>query len=442
MRTKIYATLICMLALAFSACTNEEDNLFNESAAQRLNESVSKYQTLLESSDSGWVMEFLPSDGSYGGFIYTARFKDGNVDMASEIGLQNSSTGETWPAGTIVSSKYEVKSEQGVILTFDTYNLLFHFFSEPRGSSDTDGYESDYEFIFMRTSADNDTIYLSGKKYHNELKMYKLSSDMQSYISKVLETETNVTQVNRTSMEIDGKSYPITFDGRYLTVIDIDSDSVALETPLMFNDNGFRLYTPITLNGITYEYFVYDSATGNVTSTDGSAVITLPSAYDQFFHSRYPWYFQATVDGDYEMSDALYTDLRRAMTYSSSYTFSSVGITDPTRTSDINKGFPKVLYFQWVMHFGSWTFYLGGTYGISITITDEANSIYAITGLGDGYSFSGTRRTACMPFVNDIVNNSPYKVEFNDGLVKTTARFTSTTDSTVWFTLKLNSIME
>lgn len=155
---KIYSFIIMalMLCVGFASCSHEEDDLFGESAAQRLNKSVDKYQKLLTSSENGWVMEFLPSDGSYGGFIYTAKFGDEDVSMASDLTLYSDT--EEWPAGTVLSSKYSVKAEQGVILTFDTYNLLFHFFSEPQGSSDVDGYESDYEFTFLKTSEDQDTI--------------------------------------------------------------------------------------------------------------------------------------------------------------------------------------------------------------------------------------------------------------------------------------------
>ena len=33
--------------------------------------------------------------------------------------------------GEGVKSEYEVKQSAGVMLTFDTYNEIFHFFSEP-----------------------------------------------------------------------------------------------------------------------------------------------------------------------------------------------------------------------------------------------------------------------------------------------------------------------
>ena len=57
---KIYSFIIMalMLCVGFASCSHEEDDLFGESAAQRLNKSVDKYQKLLTSSENGWVMEF------------------------------------------------------------------------------------------------------------------------------------------------------------------------------------------------------------------------------------------------------------------------------------------------------------------------------------------------------------------------------------------------
>jgi hypothetical protein len=441
---KIYLLLLSAIAIAsLSSCSIEENDLFGKSAATRLNESVASYQELLESNDSGWVMEFMPSEGEYGGYVYAAKFKGGNVDMAGEIALSNSSTGEVWAPGTIVSSKYSVKSEQSVILTFDTYNTIFHFFSEPHGSSDTDGYASDYEFVFMGTSADKDTIYLRGKKYDNELRMYKLNTSISDYVKSVVESDENVSQVNRTAMVIGDKSYPISIEDKILSFTNIDNDSTVTDIPLIFNDKGFRLYTPITLNGITYENFEFDSQTGDVKSEDGSAKISCPSAYDQFFNSKYSWFFQADAAGKYEMSDGLYTSFTKVLKPVSTYTFQYAYFGDDTMAADINKGYKKCFRFYWTyLLLGTYTINTNAYYGIDITVDNEANGIYTINGLGSGYSYSGSKKTACDPFINAVLNNSPYKADFNEGVVKKTVKFTSTTDPNIWFTLKLNTLIK
>ena len=110
--------LLCNLACICS-CVNEEADLFDSSAAQRLNQAVTEYTDLLENSENGWIMDYYPSDGSLGGYTLTVVFKNGKSAIASEISYANDS-GESWPAGTEVTSLYQVKAEQEVILTFDS----------------------------------------------------------------------------------------------------------------------------------------------------------------------------------------------------------------------------------------------------------------------------------------------------------------------------------
>lgn len=66
--------LMAALTLPVVSCVHEEEDLFNESAAQRVNTAVENYSELLESSESGWVMNFYPShDGDMGGIVYTVQ---------------------------------------------------------------------------------------------------------------------------------------------------------------------------------------------------------------------------------------------------------------------------------------------------------------------------------------------------------------------------------
>ena len=127
----LYSIFIARRILLQLMC-NEEEDLFDKSAAERMNEALTKYKAILQDDPQGWVMEFYPSDRSMGGYTYTAKFDNGKVDMTSELSL-NSSSGDKWPAGTVVTSYYRVISEQSALLTFDTYNLLFHSFQNQEG---------------------------------------------------------------------------------------------------------------------------------------------------------------------------------------------------------------------------------------------------------------------------------------------------------------------
>lgn len=428
-----FIVMALVMAVGFSACSHEEDDLFGESAAQRLNKSVDKYQDLLKSSENGWVMEFLPSDGSYGGFVYTAKFTDEDVTMACDLSLYSST--EEWPAGTELTSKYSVKAEQGVILTFDTYNLLLHFFSEPRGSSDVDGYESDYEFVFMNTSENQDTIYLRGKKYENILKMYKLKdSDSKTFIDKTVDMASNLSLVNYQYLTVNGKDYPVDIEGKTFYINDIDSEDSEIDKPMFYSPEGFHLYEPIQIGGKTFQYFKYDAATGNIVADDGESIIKLPSTVDQLLNPKVNWYFS---DGN--MSDGLQKLYDNLPNYSTSYTFEGVFVGKSTASYDLNKGYDMILGFAWSMEFWGYTFASNANYGIELSY-DESQGTVNFKGLGEGSGFSSaTKKKVAQPFVDAILNNAPYKATFNDGLIKTQVKLVSTKDPTVWFTLSLGN---
>lgn len=430
---KIYSFIIMALGLCvgFASCSHEEDDYFGESAAQRLNKSVDKYQNLLTSSEKGWVMEFLPSDGAYGGYLYTAKFGDEDVTMASEITLYSST--ESWPAGTEVSSMYTVKAEQGVILTFDSYNVLFHFFSEPRGSSDIDGYESDYEFTFLKTSENEDTIYLRGKKYDNILKMYKLKdTDSKTFIDQSIEMWDKVEKVNYTSLKIGDKNYPVTIGSKQFSVVDIDNDSTAKESPMFYTPDGFHLYEPVTLDGKEYQYFKYDEETGNISTADGQGLIALPSVSEQFLNSPGNWNFDAN-----SMCDDLKVRYDSLLTASASYTLNGVYICNAVQSYDVEKGYEKVIAIDWTLSFWGMSFSYPAYYGVKLSYDETAGTVN-IEGLGAGYGFEGEARTkAASPFVNYVLNHAPYKATFNEGKIKTQVKLESIADPSVWFTLAL-----
>ena len=430
---KVYSFIIMalMLCVGFASCSHEEDDLFGESAAQRLNKSVDKYQKLLTSSENGWVMEFLPSDGSYGGYVYTAKFADEDVTMACDLSLYSST--EEWPAGTELSSKYSVKAEQGVILTFDTYNLLLHFFSEPRGSSDVDGYESDYEFTFLNTSENQDTIYLRGKKYENILKMYKLKdTDSKTFIEKSVEMGENLSKVNYKFLKIGDKEYPVEIDGKTFYINDIDSTDLEIEKPMFYTPEGFHLYEPIHVGGKTFQYFKYDDVTGNIIADDNQSSIDLPSATDQFLNPKGNWNF----DGD-DMCEGLRKLYDELPSFSSSYDFDGAYIGKSTTSFDFGKGYDMIIGINWSFEFIGYHFSSSANYGIDLSY-DEAAGTINIKGLGEGSGFStASKKKVAAPFVNYILDNAPYKATFNEGKIKTQVKLESAKDPSVWFTLKL-----
>lgn len=122
---KIYYLFCLAVAVMAAACTHEEEDLFSKSSAERAGEAIVEVKDVLANATNGWVLEYYPqSQMSYGGYNVLAKFdREGNVKMASDIAKPTESA----------TSLYSVKQSGGVMLTFDTYNEIFHLFSDPAG---------------------------------------------------------------------------------------------------------------------------------------------------------------------------------------------------------------------------------------------------------------------------------------------------------------------
>ncbi|WP_297676355.1 DUF4302 domain-containing protein [uncultured Bacteroides sp.] len=430
---KIYYMLFLLLTgVCFNACVSEEEDLFDKSAAERMNEAIANYKAILQDAPNGWVMEFYPSDRSMGGYVYTAKFDNGKVDMASEVSL-SSNSGESWPAGTVVSSQYRVISEQSVILTFDTYNLLFHFFSEPKGSSDTDGYASDYEFIFMESSADR--LVLRGKKYGNTLVMTKLTESADSYIQKILDMQEKMDAVPRMKMIVSGKEYMVNMAGKLLSYTETKEDSSVenVEMSFIYTPDGINLYEPLTIDGVTFQRFVYDDATGVVKAVDADVTFPYPTALEQFCGTTTRWYFSFdinTVKG--EMNQELMDIFKNSYDanleimnehFVGWYLGANPGY--PARDSN-----PHCMGWEsnWL---GIVDFQL--CYSYNLSVIDEATKKVEIKSIAPGGNYEYYEYLD--PVVEYVDKYSPYIVTFDDERLPKTAKMVSTVDDSVWFSV-------
>ena len=149
--------LICMQALVatmlLAACLHDDNEVFDEPAAQRLDKAVENYKQVLESAPNGWKLNLWTEPRySGGGYTYLMKFKDGKVTVASEL----------TDADKASTSSYDIKKDMGPVLTVNTYNEIFHSLSNP-SLRDDDGKGQDYEFIIQRVT--NDSIFIEGKKF-------------------------------------------------------------------------------------------------------------------------------------------------------------------------------------------------------------------------------------------------------------------------------------
>ena len=119
---KLIYTLLAFATVCFS-CVQDVDDVYDKPVAQRVEEAVQEYHDLLVSSEHGWLMEYYPhSSQIYGGFNYIMKFKEGDkVTISTDAFGKPEETEE---------SLFSIKKDIGPTLNFDTYNSLFHYFSD------------------------------------------------------------------------------------------------------------------------------------------------------------------------------------------------------------------------------------------------------------------------------------------------------------------------
>ena len=130
------------VATATTSCNNEVEDLFDKSAAERTQEAVDEYSSVLTANGGKWVLEYFTNPDEPG-YIYIFTFdNNGSVKISGKnLWIGNAFKSET--------SAWEVISDNGPVLTLNTYNTIFHLFANPEnvvvpGASSDDIDETGY----------------------------------------------------------------------------------------------------------------------------------------------------------------------------------------------------------------------------------------------------------------------------------------------------------
>jgi len=294
------ASLLFAAALTFVGCAGEEDDIFDKSAAERLNETASIYTERLEASAGGWAMEYYPTTDTvapYGtGYLMLVKFNNnGSVNVA----MNNVYTNNTYLEDM---SSFEVISDNGPVLTFNTYNKCLHTFSTPEDIASTSkdeqgtGFEGDYEFIMVDVPEDGDHIMLKGKKRGTYVRLSRLDegenfetnlADVNSFMSKMFSTAApNMDMVTlgdsvlRMADASTGRANLYPYDGDQI----IDEQNF----PFLITKRGGKYYLRFKeeLNapdGTTAQEFVYDETADKFVSLDNEAFSITGQEPKEFF---------------------------------------------------------------------------------------------------------------------------------------------------------------
>ena len=288
--------MVCAVMAVFTSCKNEVDDVFDKTATERINAALTSYNDILKSASNGWIMYFYGSQ-QYGGYNVLMKFHD---DATATIANERVSN-ETFSVPTFPTERSHYKLEQsaGVILSFDEYNSVFHYYSDPVnpdgiGTNGT-GFGGDLEFRII--SATPERIEMLGKKTLNKIVMVPLPANMiwDEYLCEIKRIEADMSAAN-VYVSVGGDSIPTATNSPYrrftFTLKDANGNITTETAPYVVTLNGYKFYRKVTLNGKEVENFSYVPNTMEYPESSDNSVqlrLVVPPLNQQFVKGW--WYF-------------------------------------------------------------------------------------------------------------------------------------------------------
>lgn len=280
---KIFKLSLLLLALPMlmTSCLKEDNEVFGESSSKRLQKALEEARTVLRSSEKGWVMDYyVGDDSSNGGYAFVVKFDSLTVTASSEL---------TKGAST---SYYKLTTDNGPVLTFDTYNDVFHALATP-SQSNYEGNHADYEFQIV--SATPELVVLRGRRTNNYVYLHPLTTTPEEYLAKVADTEKKFI-VASLSTDVDGKNVSADFDinNRQVSFYSTTDSTFSKSCAFTFTDTGIRLSNAVDAYGKTLSDLSFDPETMTFASKDmGSEQLVIKG----LLPADYVYYDQ--IPGDY-----------------------------------------------------------------------------------------------------------------------------------------------
>lgn len=260
MKKSIY--LAALAALALTACSSDNDGIFDQSAADRLEQYKKDYAEVLTENGGLWTMEYF-SNADEPGYVFVMKFdKNGSVQISAN---------HKWIGGEFKqeTSLWKMIADNGPVLSFNSYNNLFHIFSDPANITGPDapsgdfgdidetgfGHEGDYEFQVMEVSEDHNTVRLLGKKTLYDIFLHRLdqATDVKAYMDDYKQTSSSLfsEQISKIFFsDADGERYIIS-DAHtgVLSIYPENGDPVdqTRSSCFIITDSGIRFIKPFEI---------------------------------------------------------------------------------------------------------------------------------------------------------------------------------------------------
>ena len=268
MRKYLSSLLLLCATLTWQSCLHENTTVFEQPALERLEAAAQQTQQILESSPNGWLLRYYAGQ-SYSGPAYSVlmKFDNGKATVVSDYDQDKTTT-----------APYSIAKDQGVVLSFDSYNEAMHTFARVWEGSGARGIEGDYEFLVLSTS--NDTIRLRGKKWKNDMELIRMpeKTNWTSYLTSIYNLKEQLT-TQFFALQLGKDTLTQATLNPLLHRLSFTVDNYTYDAPFTFAPNSIDLLRPITLNGKTYSSFTWQKDTQSFVNGELSLGLIIPKSY-------------------------------------------------------------------------------------------------------------------------------------------------------------------
>ena len=297
---KFSAIAAVLMSASLASCNHEEADIFDQNAAHRTEEARKMYKEILLDKGGKWQMEYFTTEEEHG-YVYLFTFRnDGTVTISgnNEYITKLTNIDSNVPSYGSETSMWTILSDNGPVLSFNSYNTIFHLFATPEDIPGTErdeqgyGHSGDYEFDLMKFS--NDTLYLEGKKNGAEIIMTRIAPEIddETYLNEVVALADSFfnAKVPAVYVNLPGGYRHVVLDGAtqlpkfYPETGDYITEYVGRNA--IITHDGFTLGKPLTLrdsidgNDYTIQHFIRQKD-GSLLCTDDNRITITADALNK-----------------------------------------------------------------------------------------------------------------------------------------------------------------
>ena len=267
-KLKFISILAAVSFVVLPACQQLEEDVFEKPSSTRLSEFLEDIRTTLAAEQYGWTLDYFPGS-KYAGVTYALKF----------TGQQVTATLETNPTVSETSS-YALTTDDGPVLSFDTYNTVLHAYATP----DQRNYQAkggDFEFEISSFDKAKKEIVLIGKRSRNHCTLRPLGKSAEEYFAGVKEFESSLA-VPAAAGTVDGKEYELYLDSgnRSISITEKGAEDEEAQTVrYVLTENTLRFSEPFTLGNVEFDEWTYDTQAETLNGSGVSFLKFIPPGY-------------------------------------------------------------------------------------------------------------------------------------------------------------------